>query len=46
MMLNKTFSFQVAPEAIIEELVPRHHAFDTPVDEFEGRLWCPLHQCA
>ena len=36
-MRDKTFSFQVSPEAIIEELVPRHHAFDTPLDEFDGR---------
>ena len=35
--VEQDFSFQVAPEAIIEELVPRHHAFDTPVDEYEGR---------
>ena len=35
--VEQDFSFQVAPEAIIEEIVPRHHAFDTPVDEFEGR---------
>ena len=34
---EQDFSFQVAPEAVIEEIVPRHHAFDTPVDEYEGR---------
>ena len=35
---NETsFSFQVAPEAILEDIVPRHHSFDTPLDEFEGR---------
>ncbi len=34
---EQDFSFQVAPEAILEDIVPRHHAFDTPVDEFEGR---------
>ena len=35
--VQQDFSFQVAPEAIIEELVPRHSAFSTPVDEYEGR---------
>ena len=35
--VEQDFSFQVAPEAIIEEIVPRHNAFDTPVDEYEGR---------
>ena len=35
--VEQDFSFQVAPEAVIEELVPRHHAFNTPLDEFEGR---------
>ena len=34
--VEQDFSFQVAPEAIIEELVPRHGAFDTPLDKYEG----------
>ena len=34
---QQTFSFQVAPEAILEDVAPRHSSFDTPLDEFEGR---------
>ena len=35
--IQQDFSFQVAPEAILEDVAPRHSAFSTPVDEFEGR---------
>ena len=35
--VGNSFSFQVAPEAILEDVVPRHHAFDTVVGELEGR---------
>lgn len=35
--VGQDFSFQVAPEAILEDVAPRHHSFDTPLDEFEGR---------
>jgi len=35
--IGNSFSFQVAPEAILEDVVPRHHAFDTVIGELEGR---------
>ena len=35
--IGNSFSFQVAPEAILEDVVSRHHSFDTVVGELEGR---------
>ncbi len=35
--IGNSFSFQVAPEAILKDVVPRHHAFDTVIGELEGR---------
>ena len=35
--IGNSFSFQVAPEAVLEDVVPRHHAFDTVIGELEGR---------